>query len=145
MEQIRSDSVLGLVFSWPDRSMATLFDIHLLSILFWQPEILTGLPECSSPGASLLGLLLCLLLWSQMVSYQAATGSFLGTIPSASDHELLYSLQHLELFSTLLDAWTFLTWFHNMFVNTTCVKYYFFSSEKCSLGIVLKTVPYFPL
>lgn len=86
--------------------MVTLFDVHQLSILFWQAEILTGLPERSSPGASLLGLLLCLLPWSQMVSYQAATGSFLATIPSTNDHRLPYSLQHLEFFSTLLDAWT---------------------------------------
>jgi len=62
MAQVSSDSVLGLVFSWPDHSMLTqltLFD--QLSIPVWLAEILTGLPASPSPGDSLLGLLLCLL------------------------------------------------------------------------------------
>lgn len=64
MEQVSSDSVLGLVFSWTDHSMLTqltLFDVHQLSIPVWLAVILTGLPACPSPGDSLLGLLLCLL------------------------------------------------------------------------------------
>ena len=50
MEQVSSDSVLGLVFSWPDHSVLTLFDVHQLSIPVWLAEILTGLPACPSPG-----------------------------------------------------------------------------------------------
>lgn len=64
MEQVTSDSVLGLVFSWPHHSMFTqlaLFDVHHLSIPAWLAEILTGLPACPSPDDSLLRLLLCLL------------------------------------------------------------------------------------